>query len=127
MSYKIARKVAPSACLCSASSSGAGNVIFSFVGGDFMPSISSSTINLLAGYEYLIMSYPSPATNATCSYYTIVNGINGTAVTTNTATFDSGRDTTFNSILAVTDVTFSLYASSALSSNTRLEIWRHPL
>lgn len=128
MSYKIARKVQPSACLCSFSSSGAGNVDFAFVGGDFTPSISGSTITLGAGYEYFIASYPSASASVATAYYTILNGVNGINVGITSTSLTSGRDTTFDSVIAEsTDATFQLYSSTALSSNSRVEIWRHAL
>jgi len=128
MSYKIARKVQPSACLCSFSSSGAGNVNFTFIGGDFTPSISGSTITLTAGYEYFIASYPSASASVATAYYTILNGVNGVNVGITSTSLTSGRDTTFDSVIAESsDATFQLYSSTALSSNSRLEIWKHPL
>lgn len=125
MSYNIARNVNPQVAICSFSSSGAGNVVFSFVEGDFTPSIVSDVITLEAGYEYFIIS--SPSVTAATSYRHIIDGVNGDLYPATTTSLTSALDDQFSSIQADAAVTFSLYATLAVTSNSRLQVWRFPL
>lgn len=125
MSYNCARLVNPDVALCSFSSASAGNVAFSFLNGGFTLSISTTTITLEAGFEYFITSAPT-ITLAT-TYYHIVNGTNGDSYSVGATSTDSGLDEQSSSIQADTQATFSLYASQAVTSNSRLIIWRIPL
>ena len=125
MSYNVGRSVGIALAICSFSSAGAGNVTFSFINGDFTPSISTSTITLAAGFEYFIIS--SPTISVATNYYHIVDGVNGTSYSVATTATTSGLDEQISSIQADASVTFSLYADQALTSNSRLQIWRFPL
>lgn len=125
MSYKVARRVNPQVAICSFSSSGAGNVAFSFVSGDFTPSIASDVITLGAGYEYFIVS--SPSITAATSYRHIIDGVNGDLYPASTTSLTSALDDQYSSIQADAAVTFSLYATLAVTLNSRLQIWRFPL
>jgi hypothetical protein len=125
MSHNVARSVSVALAICSFSSSGAGNVDFSFINGDFTPSISTSVITLEAGFEYFIIS--SPVISASTGYYHIVDGVNDPNYSVSTTATTSGRDERTSSIQADASVTFSIYASQALGSNSRLQIWRFPL
>lgn len=125
MSYNVARNVNPNLAICSFSSSGAGNVIFSFVNGDFTPSITSDVITLQAGFEYLITSAPS-ITVAT-QYRHVVDGVNGDLYSVSATSTTSGLDEQTSSIQADASATFSLYADQAVTNNSRLIIWRFPL
>lgn len=125
MSYNIARNVNPQLAICSFSSASAGNVAFSFVNGDFTPSIASNVITLEAGFEYLITSAPS-ITVAT-NYRHVVDGVNGDLYSVSGTSTTSGLDEQTSSIQADASATFSLYADQAVTSNSRLIVWRFPL
>jgi hypothetical protein len=125
MIYSIARNISVSFALCAFSSTAAGNVAFSFLDGDFTPSIASDTITLEQGFEYFIIS--SPCITAATNYYHIVDGINGDMYSVGARSTNSGLDEQYSSIQADAQVTFSLYADLALTNNSRLQIWRFPL
>jgi len=125
MSYNVARNVNPNLAICSFSSSGVGNVTFSYINGDFTPSITSDVITLQAGFEYLITSAPS-ITVAT-QYRHIIDGINGDLYSVGATATTTGHDEQTSSIQADASVTFSLYADQAVTNNSRLIIWRFPL
>lgn len=128
MSYNIARLVAPSFALCSFSSSGAGNVAFSFLEGDFTPTINTTTITLDAGFEYFLSSAPCVNAGDTAgSYRHIIDGVDGTLYPIQATSSTGGLDQQFFSTLADADVSFQLYADSLIIPNSRLEIWRFPL
>jgi hypothetical protein len=125
MSYKIARNVNPQLALCSFSSSVAGNVAFSFINGDFTPTITSDVITLEAGFEYFIVSTPTVST--TTNYKHIIDSVDQTSYTVTATSTTSGLDENTSSIQADASATFSLYADQAIGSNSRLQIWRFPL
>ena len=125
MSYKIARNVNPQLAICSFSSASAGNVAFSFVNGDFTPSIASDVITLEAGFEYFVVSTPTISTITT--YKHIIDGVDQTSYTVTATSTTSGLDENTSSIQADASVAFSLYADQAVTSNSRLQLWRFPL
>jgi hypothetical protein len=125
MSYNISRVVDVSCAICSFTSAAAGTVSFSFVNGDFTPSIVSDVITLEAGYEYFIISAPS--ITVLTNYRHIIDGVDGDTYSVSAASNNSGLDEQFSSIQADASATFSLYADQAISSNSRLQIWRFPL
>jgi hypothetical protein len=125
MSYNIARNVNPQLAICSFSSASAGNVAFSFVNGDFTPSIASDVITLEAGFEYFVVSTPTVSTTTT--YKHIIDGVDQTSYTVTATSTTSGLDENTSSIQADASVAFSLYADQAVTSNSRLQLWRFPL
>lgn len=125
MSYNIARNVNPQLAICSFSSASAGNVSFSFVNGDFTPSIASDVITLEAGFEYFVVSTPTVSTTTT--YKHIIDGVDQTSYTVTATSTTSGLDENTSSIQADASVAFSLYADQAVTSNSRLQLWRFPL
>jgi hypothetical protein len=125
MSYNIARNVNPQLAICSFSSASAGNVAFSFVNGDFTPSIASDVITLEAGFEYFVVSTPTISTITT--YKHIIDGVDQTSYTVTATSTTSGLDENTSSIQADASVAFSLYADQAVTSNSRLQLWRFPL
>lgn len=125
MSYNVARMVNPELAICSFSSVAAGNVIFLNVSGGFTPQIAADTITLDAGYEYLLISSPSVTTATSCRH--IVNDISETLYSITVTAVTSGLDELTSSILADASATFKLYSDQALTSNSRLQIWRFPL
>ncbi len=125
MSYNIARNVNPQLAICSFSSASAGNVAFSFVNGDFTPSIASDVITLEAGFEYFVVSTPTISTITT--YKHIIDGVDQTSYTVTATSTTSGLDENTSSIQADASVAFSLYADQAITSNSRLQLWRFPL
>ena len=125
MSYNIARNVNPQLAICSFSSASAGNVAFSFVNGDFTPSIASDVITLEAGFEYLITIAPS--ITVAPNYRHVVDGVNGDLYSVSGTSTTSGLDEQTSSIQADASATFSLYADQAVTSNSRLIVWRFPL
>ncbi len=128
MSYNIARSVSPSFALCSFSSLAAGNVDFTFIDGDFTPSISSNLLTLEAGYEYFLTSSPcADGTDTACSYRHIVDGVDGDLHSIQATSLAGGLDQQFSSIQADALASFAIYADSAINSNSRLEVWRFPL
>lgn len=128
MSYNIARTINPSFALCSFSSLASGNVEFTFVDGDFIPNISTSLLTLDAGYEYFLVSSPSPLSGDTaCSYRHIVDGVEGDLYAIQATSLSGGLDQQFTSQQADSSISFQIYADSAISNNSRLEIWRMPL
>jgi hypothetical protein len=125
MSYNVARNVNPQLAICSFSSASAGNVAFSFVNGDFTPSIASDVITLEAGFEYFVVSTPTVSTTTT--YKHIIDGVDQTSYTVTATSTTSGLDENTSSIQADASVAFSLYADQAVTSNSRLQLWRFPL
>jgi hypothetical protein len=125
MSYNIARNVNPQLAICSFSSASASNVLFSFVNGDFTPSIASDVITLEAGFEYFVVSTPTISTITT--YKHIIDGVDQTSYTVTATSTTSGLDENTSSIQADASVAFSLYADQAVTSNSRLQLWRFPL
>ena len=125
MSYNIASTVAPQLALCSFSSSGAGNVAFSFINGDFTPTIASDIITLDAGFEYFVVS--TPTISVATTYKHIIDGVDQTSYTVTATSTTSGLDENTSSIQADASVAFSLYADQAVTSNSRLQLWRFPL
>jgi hypothetical protein len=125
MSYNVARNVNPQLAICSFSSASAGNVAFSFVNGDFTPSIASDVITLEAGFEYFVVSTPTVSTTTT--YKHIIDGVDQTSYTVTATSTTSGLDENTSSIQADSSVAFSLYADQAVTSNSRLQLWRFPL
>jgi hypothetical protein len=125
MSYNIARNVNPQLAICFFSSASAGNVAFSFVNGDFTPSIASDVITLEAGFEYFVVSTPTISTITT--YKHIIDGVDQTSYTVTATSTTSGLDENTSSIQADASVAFSLYADQAVTSNSRLQLWRFPL
>jgi hypothetical protein len=125
MSYNVARNVNPQLAICSFSSASAGNVAFSFVNGDFTPSIASDVITLEAGFEYFVVSTPTISTITT--YKHIIDGVDQTSYTVTATSTTSGLDENTSSIQADASVAFSLYADQAVTSNSRLQLWRFPL
>jgi hypothetical protein len=125
MSYNIARTVAPQLALCSFSSSGVGNVAFSFINGDFTPTITSDVITLDAGFEYFIVS--TPTISVATTYKHIIDGVDQTSYTVTATSTTSGLDENTSSIQADASVAFSLYADQAVTSNSRLQLWRFSL
>lgn len=125
MSYNLARNVNPQLAICSFSSASAGNVAFSFVNGDFTPSIASDVITLEAGFEYFVVSTPTISTITT--YKHIIDGVDQTSYTVTATSTTSGLDENTSSIQADASVAFSLYADQAVTSNSRLQLWRFPL
>ena len=125
MSYNIARNVNPQLAICSFSSASAGNVAFSFVNGDFTPSIASDVITLEAGFEYFVVSTPTISTITT--YKHIIDGVDQTSYTVTATSTTSGLDENTSSIQADASVAFSLYADQAVTSNSRLQLWRFSL
>jgi len=129
MSYNIARTVNPTFAFCSFSSLTAGNVDFVFIDGDFAPSVSAGLLTLEAGYEYFLTSAPCVLNSAdtACQYRHIVDGVNGDLYSMQATSLAGGLDNQFSSVQADSSASFALYADKALSSNSRLEIWRMPL
>lgn len=125
MSYNLARNVNPQVAICSFSSSGAGNVVFSFVEGDFTPSIASDVITLEAGYEYFIIS--TPTITVATNYRHVIDSVDQTMYSVTATSTTSGLDENTSSIQANASATFSLYADQAITNNSRLQIWRFPL
>jgi len=98
MSYNVARNVNPQLAICSFSSASAGNVAFSFVNGDFTPSIASDVITLEAGFEYFVVSTPTVSTTTT--YKHIIDGVDQTSYTVTATSTTSGLDENTSSIQA---------------------------
>jgi hypothetical protein len=127
MSYNLLREVSPSFALCSFSSAIAGNVTFTFINGDYTPSILLDTITLEAGYEYFLVSSPcADGTDAAVSYRHIINGVDGDLYTMQATSLAGGLDQQFASIQNMSSTTFQIYADSPINSNSRLEVWRFP-
>jgi hypothetical protein len=126
MSYNISRSVTPSLAICSFSSAGAGLVTFTFVNGEYTPTISGSQITLEQGYEYFLSVSPSTG-GASATYATIIDGVTGTSYPISTTSTSTSLDQKMESILSDASSTFEITGSAALSSNSRLEIWRIPL
>jgi hypothetical protein len=126
MSYNISRYVSPALAICSFSSAGAGVVTFSFINGDFTPMISGTQIALDAGYEYFLTVSPSTSV-ASATYATIIDGVTGTSYPISTTSTSTPLDQKMESILSDAASIFEITGSAALSSNSRLEIWRIPL
>lgn len=128
MSYNIARTVNPNFALCSFSSLAAGNVDFTFIGGDFTPNISSTLLTFDAGYEYFLTSSPcADGTDTACSYRHIIDGVDGDLHSIQATSLAGGLDQQFSSIQADASASFAIYSDSPINSNSRLEIWRFPL
>lgn len=125
MSYNVARNVTPQLAICSFSSSGAGNVTFSFVNGDFTPSIASDVITLEAGFEYFIIS--TPTITVATNYKHVIDGVDQTTYSVAATSTTSGLDENTSSIQADASATFSLYADQAITNNSRLQVWRFHL
>lgn len=125
MSYNVARNVTPQLAICSFSSSGAGNVTFSYINGDFTPSIASDVITLDAGFEYFIIS--TPTITVATNYKHVIDGVNQTTYSVTATSTTSGLDENTSSIQADASATFSLYADQAITNNSRLQVWRFPL
>lgn len=125
MSYNVARNVNPNLAICSFASSGAGNVTFSYINGDFTPSITSDVITLDAGFEYFITS--TPTISLATTYKHIIDGVEQTTYSITATSTTSGLDENTSSIQADASATFSLYADQSVTENSRLQIWRFPL
>lgn len=125
MSYNVGRNVNPQACICSFSSEGAGSVLFTFIHGDFTPSILDDVITFESGFEYFVTS--SPTITVATTYYHIVDGVNGTSYSVGAASNNTGLDEQSSSMQADAPVTFSINVSQAVTDNSRLVIWRFPL
>lgn len=127
MSHLISQDTAIQFALCSCQSVSAGNVTFSFLDGDFTPTISSSTVTLDAGYEYFIATSLTTSVTTAVSYYHIVDSINRDSYTIGSTSTSSGLDQLFDQVSASSNTSFSIYASDAITTNSRIEIWRHAL
>jgi hypothetical protein len=102
-----------------------GNVAFSFINGDFTPTITSDVITLDAGFEYFIVS--TPTISVATTYKHIIDGVDQTSYTVTATSTTSGLDENTSSIQADASVAFSLYADQAVTSNSRLQLWRFSL
>lgn len=127
MAYNIARQVSPALAICSLSSSASGLATITFINGDFTPSISSTDLTLEAGYEYFLVTSPATTSAVTATYETLIDSVSQGSYPIRSTTTTSALDEKFDSVLADASTLIQINASEALSSNSRLQIWRIPL
>lgn len=124
MSYNLSLPSTLNFALLSCQSAGSGLVTFSYVDGDFTPSISTTTITLDAGYEYSIFTSLTTSSSSAVSYNHIVDGVSGTSYTIGVTSTTSGLDQLFDQVTAINSTSFSITTDSIITTNSRIEIWR---
>lgn len=127
MSYNVGRQVTPGLAVCSLSSSASGLATVTYINGDFTPSISGTDLALEAGYEYFLITSPATVSAVTATYETLIDGVSQGVYPIRSTTTTSALDEKFDSVLADASTLVQINASEALSSNSRLQIWRIPL
>jgi hypothetical protein len=127
MSYLISRPSTIEFALLSCQSAGSGNVTFSYVNGDFLPTISTTIVTLEAGYEYSIFTALATSATGTINYNHIFDGVSGTSYSIGVVAQGSGLDQLLDQVNAPSDISFSINATGAITTNSRIEIWRTPL
>jgi len=127
MAYNIARQVSPSLAICSLSSVASGLATITFINGDFTPNILLTSLTLDAGFEYFLVTSPATTSAVTATYETLIDSVSQGSYPIRSTTTTSALDEKFDSVLADAPTLFQINASEALSSNSRLQIWRIPL
>ena len=127
MAYNIARQVSPALAICSLSSVASGLATITFINGDFTPNISLTSLTLDAGFEYFLVTSPATTSAVTATYETLIDSVSQGSYPIRSTTTTSALDEKFDSVLADAPTLFQINASEALSSNSRLQIWRIPL
>jgi hypothetical protein len=124
MSYLLSRPSVVQFALLSCQSAGSGNVIFSYINGDFTPTISTTTVTLDAGYEYSIFTSLTTSSTEIVNYNHIFDGVNGTTYSIGVLPEGSGLDQLLDQVNATNDISFSINATNIITTNSRIEIWR---
>ena len=127
MSYNVGRQVTPALAICSLSSSTSGLATITYINGEFTPSISGTSLTLPAGYEYFLVTSPATVSAIDANYETLIDGVSQGVYSIAAAAFTSGLDEKYDSVLSSESKLFQVNATSAMSSNSRLQIWRIPL
>ena len=127
MSYNVGRQVVPALAICSLSSAAAGFTTITYINGNFTPSISGTTLTLDAGYEYFLVTSPATSSAPSPTYETFIGGVSQGAYPMRATGFSSGLDEKFDSVLADAPTQFRVSVDNAVSSNSRLQVWRIPL
>jgi len=124
MSYLLSRPSVVQFALLSCQSAGSGNVIFSYINGDFTPTISTTTVTLDAGYEYSIFTSLTTSSTEIVNYNHIFDGVNRTTYSIGVLPEGSGLDQLLDQVNATNDISFSINATNIITTNSRIEIWR---
>lgn len=124
MSHLLLRPSTAQFALLSCQSAGSGNVTFSYINGDFLPTISTTTVTLGAGYEYSIFTSLTASTGGTLTYNHIFDGVSGSSYSLGASSQGSGLDQLLDQVNAISNISFSINASASTTTNSRIEIWR---
>jgi hypothetical protein len=126
MSHNLFRVSTTRYCNLTCTSSGAGNVIFSFIEGDFSPTINSTELTLSQGYEYFItISLATSNTGSVFNYNSVLDNVSGTSYSFLPTSNSSGLDELSESITTYDQSKiFKIYTDGIVNNNSRISIWR---